>query len=418
MKIWRSESGQTLVLTAMSLFVLFGFLGLATDVSVLFHDRRELQTAADGAAAAAALEQFDGGTNTQITAAAKAASSANGFTDGSNSVTVTVHTPPISGYHQSSEYVEVDVTEASIPTVFMGLFGFNSPSVSARAVGGAPSASKNCMWLGGTTGTDLAMQGAATINAADCGIYLNSSSSSALSITGGAAQITAEYVDTVSTSSLSLSGTPVATGVAPVSNPFGDTVTNGEPNPSTACTAANTTTAATFSGSEDASTTGGVWCFSAANVNISGANLSNGTFVFENGVTVGTGANTTISSGTVDVANGAFTQNSNSTFNVTAPKVVGQWNNGIALLVPTTNTTYTPTGSTQLQVQFGSNNQTFSGYIYAPNAQVYLQDHGGGITASGLIASSLFVKASTVSIPSYNALNPTTTPLRAVSLVE
>lgn len=416
MRSIRDESGQALVLTAGSMLVLMGFLAFATDVSVLFHDRREMQTAADAAAAAAAVEQFDGGTDAQITAAADSAAANNGFTDGSNGVTVTVHNPPISGFHQSADYVEVDIAQSSVPTVFMGLFGSRTMNLTARAVGGSPSASKNCVWLGATSGTDLKMQGAATINASGCGIYLNSNSSNAVSIIGGAVQVNAEYVDTVSSTKPAISGTPVVTNVAPVSNPFGDTITNNEPTPSTACTNANTTTTATFTGTVNAS--GGIWCFSAANVNISGATLSNGTFVFENGLTVGTGATTTITNGTADVANGLLTQNSNSNFNITAPQVVGQWNNGIALLVPATNTTYTPTGNTELQVQFGSNNETFVGYIYAPNAQVYLQDHGGGITASGLISSSLDIKSSTVSIPSYNALNPATTPLRAVSLVE
>jgi hypothetical protein len=72
----------------------------------------------------------------------------------------------------------------------------------------------------------------------------------------------------------------------------------------------------------------------------------------------------------------------------------------------------------QLQVQFGSGNQVFTGYIYAPGAEVFLQDNGGGITATGIVAAELYDKASTITIPSYDAANPTTTPNRVITLVE
>jgi hypothetical protein len=85
--------------------------------------------------------------------------------------------------------------------------------------------------------------------------------------------------------------------------------------------------------------------------------------------------------------------------------------NAVAILQPASNTA-------TLQVQFGSNNETLDGYIYAPGAEVFLQDNGGGVTASGVVANTMFVKSSSLTIPSYNAANPTTTPLRVVSLVE
>lgn len=83
----------------------------------------------------------------------------------------------------------------------------------------------------------------------------------------------------------------------------------------------------------------------------------------------------------------------------------------MAILQPASNTA-------TLQVQFGSNNETLDGYIYAPGAEVFLQDNGGGVTASGVVANTMFVKSSSLTIPRYNAANPTTTPLRVVSLVE
>jgi len=74
--------------------------------------------------------------------------------------------------------------------------------------------------------------------------------------------------------------------------------------------------------------------------------------------------------------------------------------------------------ATTLQVQFGSGNETLDGMIYAPGAEVYLQDNGGGVTATGVIADTMYIKSSSLTIPSYSAAHPTTTPLRAVTLVE
>jgi hypothetical protein len=76
------------------------------------------------------------------------------------------------------------------------------------------------------------------------------------------------------------------------------------------------------------------------------------------------------------------------------------------------------TNTTPLTVQFGSSNQTLDGVIYAPGAKVSLQDNGGGVTASGVFADSMFIKSSSLTIPSYSAAHPTTTPLKHASLVE
>ena len=48
-RLWKDESGQTLVMAVLSMTLLLGFLALAVDVGVLFHARRNVQLAADGA---------------------------------------------------------------------------------------------------------------------------------------------------------------------------------------------------------------------------------------------------------------------------------------------------------------------------------------------------------------------------------
>ena len=57
----RDERGQVLVMTAFCMACLLGALGLAVDCGVLFNARRQMQTAADAAAMAAATESFYNG---------------------------------------------------------------------------------------------------------------------------------------------------------------------------------------------------------------------------------------------------------------------------------------------------------------------------------------------------------------------
>jgi hypothetical protein len=157
----------------------------------------------------------------------------------------------------------------------------------------------------------------------------------------------------------------------------------------------------------------GITCFSnAAGVTLSaGATLPGGVvYVFENGVTIG-GTMTLGSSSsgvTLDIYGGSFSQG-NSNLSIYAP-TSGTYN-GIAIMQPIGNTN-------QLQVQFGSSNETLDGMIYAPGAEVFLQDNGGGVTATGVVANTMEVKSSSLTIPSYSAAHPTTTPLRTVTLVE
>jgi hypothetical protein len=418
------------------MLVLMGFLAMATDVGILFHDRRELQTAADGAAVAGALEMQKGGTAAQITTAADNAAASNGFTNGSNGVAITVNNPPTSGYHQSGGYVEVNIRQSSIPTVLMGLFGQKNVDVATRAVAGATAATKNCDTNLGTTGPDLTLRGSAKIIAPNCGINNASSSSNSVDTTGSGNTMDTAYIATEGgfSGSGSPQGTTTISGLQPgsVTDPFGTTITDGEPSLGD-CSYTQPATVTSFAGIVDASngtgTSTNVYCFAGANVNISGAQLSNGVFVFENGVQISTNATASIGNGTLDLYGGVFQEPSNSTLNIVAPKIAlpaTQWNNGIALLVPPTNTTYSDVAcsananayTTELVVQFGNTGEVWDGYIYAPAATVSLHDQGGSTTAAGFVDASLCDLSSTVNITNYNTAFPADAPLTVVALVE
>ncbi len=148
-----NESGQSLVLGAVFLSVLMGFLALAFDVSSLFRARDQMQIAADASVAAAALD-YKYGESQSAQGDARTAATQNGMLA---SGTATVYPTPVDGYHKSSGYTEVVVSEPS-PTFFMRVFGFKSVTVSARAVAGS-SLSGGCMWTLARSGTDISLSG-------------------------------------------------------------------------------------------------------------------------------------------------------------------------------------------------------------------------------------------------------------------
>lgn len=400
----NDTSGQILIIAAVSFSMLLGFMALAIDSGLLYRSKRNLQIAADAAATAGALDYLYNSSASSAAAAAKAASSQNGFTDGSSGVTVAVNDPPSSGPNASSAaFVEVVVSKP-ITMSFMSIFGFSTVTVKARAVAGVPAVGDTCVWVMANSGASMNLQGSYDIEAPGCGIYVNSPADNAFSTTGNGGTVNTKFLDVVGNSppSHQTSPTPATINASPRKSPWGNlsgpTPSNGQ------CTTVDSTTTS-ITGTITGPGFGYATCYTNA-VTISNATLGPGTYVFENGLTLSGTVN--VNSGTLDVYSGTFSQG-NATLNITAP-TSGTYD-GIAVMQPSTNTN-------QLQVQFGSSNQTLDGYIYAPGAQVYLQDHGGGTVATGVVSAMLYDKSSTIRIPSYDLAHSSTTPNRIVSIVE
>ena len=231
-RLWRAglrlaragdETGQVVALTAAMLLVLVGFVGLAVDVGSLVDYRRRAQTAADSAAKAGALLLRRGGTEDQITAAARSDSSSNGFTNGTDSVTVTVNHPPDAssvGFEGDANYVQAVVTK-TLPTFFMRVLTFNSATVTARAVAGTSSADGCIYTLDPTMSAEFDTSGSGTVNI-NCGIYVNSSSSTAFHESSGYT-INASSISVVGGTSIAGTVNPIPdTGVAAFTDPLAD----------------------------------------------------------------------------------------------------------------------------------------------------------------------------------------------------
>lgn len=410
MRKWlKDERGVAMVLTALSFSILLGFMALAIDVGMLFQTKRKLQTAADAAAISGTLKYLYTNSLSDATLSAENAASQNGFTNGSNGVTVTVNDPPADGPNIGNSAFFEAIVSRSTPTFFMSLFGRKTMTVSARAVAGVPTNGLVCMWIMGTGDESLQLQGAYDVEATSCGIYVNSPSTTAFIDTGNGGIVNTKFLDVVGNSPPShpTTPTPTTTNTAPRKDPWGNT--QGATPTNGLCTSTDSTTTS-LTGTLSGPGLNNAICYTNA-VTITNATLGSGTYMFENGVTLsGTvnlgGAGTT--GGTLDIYGGTFNQG-NAILNITAP-TSGIYN-GIAILQPSTNTN-------TLQVQFGSSNQTLDGYVYAPGATVYMQDNGGGTTATGLVAGTFIDKASLFRIPSYDVAHPSTTPNRVVTLVE
>ncbi len=212
-----STGGQVMVLICVSLIAIMGMIAVVTDFSFMQHQRNMMQTAADSAAMAGAAELNYG----DQVAGGRADAATNGYTNGSNSVTVAINNPPTSGPNTSnSGYVEAIVTRQE-PTYFLRALGVNTMTVSARAVayeGNGP----NCIYVMNPSASGaMSANGNVTIDS-KCGLLVDSSSSSGLSVNGNSS-ISATTIGVVggysANGNTSFSPTP-KTGVIAASDPL------------------------------------------------------------------------------------------------------------------------------------------------------------------------------------------------------
>ena len=218
----RRTRGFVLVNIVLSATALLAILGLAIDTGYLQLVKTRMQAAADAAAVGGVQENRLNGSANVVTAA-KADASLNGFTDGSNSVTVTVNSPPGSGsYTASSSAVEVIISQDVAP-FFMQLLKFTSVSVRARSVARLGSGTANIYALSPSGSGAFTVSGGVTVNIAG-GVTVDSSNATALSVTGGS-HLTAGSIAVVgnypnpASSGSSISPAPV-TGAASLPDPL------------------------------------------------------------------------------------------------------------------------------------------------------------------------------------------------------
>lgn len=225
----RSESGSTAIITAIALTLVVGIGALATEVGLWYAERRALQTAADAAALGAAYQIYRDGTDSDnIVPEGEKSAARNGFTNGQGGITLTVSNPPTTGDNSSNEYAAEAIIEQAQPTMLASFFLNGDVNIKARAVAVVKVGGPFCILaLDPSASASLKFGGTTDLNLENCGMIVNSSSGSAMSLIG-ASVVGATYADiyggyTKSTNStLDLEeGTP-NTGIDPLPDPFKD----------------------------------------------------------------------------------------------------------------------------------------------------------------------------------------------------
>ncbi len=216
----RRKRGFVLVTMVVSTVAVLACVGLAIDTGYLQFVKSRMQTAADAAAMGGVQEIRQNG-STHAADAAKADSALNGFTDGQNSVVVTVNHPPLSGYYSSDGTAMEAIVSQNVHTLFMSVLGFHTVTVRARSVARQGSGSSCLYTLDPTANNAFSISGGASVTLG-CGVLIDSNSNTALNASGGA-DVTATSIGIVGNYQASggavVSPTPV-THISSAANPL------------------------------------------------------------------------------------------------------------------------------------------------------------------------------------------------------
>lgn len=419
------ESGQTLIFVALAMTCVLGFVGLATDVSSMLHDKRIVQTAADTAALAAGTEYLYVSTvPSDVKKAGKDATQADGITDGTNG-TVTINVPPLYGPHAGAAgYVEA-IVQKTDHRYFLGLVGASTATVSARAVAWTGAPSTSCFdVLSPSASPAVQLTGSYNVGIPGCGMMVDSSADPAMSVTGksNASYLDAKYVGVVgSVSGTVRNGATPVSGVVPVNDPLAgilpvytctatsctETLPNGDTSAGPACVTAPTAAGSTWG---PASSDGAV-CYN--NTSIPGnITLNPGTYIFTGNVSLGGNKGITANAGiTFYFTTGSLTMIGTPNIVITAPSAAtnpGDPFAGIAYVQAP--------GDTSIFYVNGDSSGLFDGIIYAPDAEMQIQGNTT-IDLPELIVGT-FNDTGNATINITQTLPAGSNPIKSVVLVE
>jgi hypothetical protein len=203
----HSRRGQAAILAALSLPLVFGTLGLVVDLGWSYFLKTRVQTAADAAAAAAAVYALNNSDSCSTVSCGTALNCSGVAAPPTTSLTAgclyaTADGPPVltaSMIENDSSHlpagltgvapamwVKATVTTSAVPTFLSVLGVTNAATIAASAVAGVSAVpATSCIYvLDPSASGAFSVKGTATVSTSNCAIYVNSSSSSALVKTG------------------------------------------------------------------------------------------------------------------------------------------------------------------------------------------------------------------------------------------
>jgi len=433
----KEESGQVLVMTALSITVLLGFMAFATDVGLLLRERRMLQTAADSAAIAGAAEALYEGTPMSVTAgiwnAAAGDSAFNGFTagasngakNGSTGTTLTINIYPniTNPSFNSAGYVQAVITRTR-PTFFMNMFGFHSMDVTATAIASKSLQSNGCIYVqdGGNLDYNdtVDMNGHSLIASPSCGMTVNGSIDMS-----GSSSINAKFVTASGTITGGQSGWSNAPAPPdPLPNLQLDQ-NKPTPNGSGGCNPPTNSSGMTcvYNYDANAGKKNSTCC------TLSGNLTSNAVYYYDKPVNVTgnvSGTNVAIylegASNYLDFASvGTLTLSPTPCPSFTTPycgvvidaPLVGS--NGAGTYTCNSGKGNNATNPGGIYFDFGSSITTLNGIVYAPYMQLFVQDQGASTSLNtDLIIGNICAQSGNLNVNGYSAGN---SPITRVGLV-
>ena len=402
MRMLKDERGTILILTAFCLTMLLSCLAIAIDIGNLFLIQRQLQTLADSAAMAGALEASTcGGTNN--CAVIQTAATTALTESGSPAPTLFLQCAAASGAgllltinngpcalgasdpnNLNAAYVEAVVTK-QVPTYFARIFRVTTVTISARAEAGKSSPPGPCLNITGAAGQTLTLNGGAKITdgaGSNCGVNVNSSGTPAVMENAGVTVNVGSYTVHGTVTNNGGSYTPAPTTTAPTKpDPFAAEITAGT------LSTPPKGTAQSCNPISGATTLNPGYYQNGLNFNSSGytVTLNPGVYYFDGGINVG-GVTLNGTGVTIYLANGQLNMNSASTINLTAP--ASGPTAGLVIWQPASN-------GSQMNLDSGSNSN-WGGGVYLPGAQLTLN---GDSTVSGfgmIVAQSVMLNSAII----------------------
>ena len=187
----RHAGGGVLIYTALAAPVMIGFTGLAVDGGVWYAEKRDVQSIADAAAVAGALELRRSGAGA-VQQAAVSDATTNGY-DPAAGDTILVYNPPVSGPRAGDTGAIEVVVRRQAPLFFAKVLIDKADTIAGRAVASI-GGNQTCLWsLSKTKRGAISVSGGSTVNLA-CGIFINSDDDEALQESGKNSCITATAI--------------------------------------------------------------------------------------------------------------------------------------------------------------------------------------------------------------------------------
>ncbi|MDQ1473646.1 MAG: hypothetical protein QOJ99_5126 [Bryobacterales bacterium] len=398
------RAGQTLIMFTLAIIPLLGMLGLVVDIGWAYFRQESAQTASDAGANAAAMAAFTAaGGSAPLCSTSHVACYANEY-----SCPAVIISPPADNIQAGCMYARdngfinagrqtvtfqsgvgnapfstgvtvgywvVARVKEQIPQLFSAALGFPTATVMGRTTTGDRAGnSGGCVVALAPNGTAISMNGNTSLQSG-CGVYANSNSSGAISMSSGATITTRGSARTQIVGNWNGSGTispAPQTGVAPVSDPFASMA---------APTIGNCTSNSYSLGSQQTDTINpGVYC---GGINLTGhatLTLSPGLYIVRNGISMG-GQTTLLGSGvTIYLDTAGVSMAGGATVTLSAP-TSGPWQ-GVQFFQSRLNTT----ASTFV----GGTAQLMNGLLYFPSAALtFTGGSSSTATAMTIVANTI-----------------------------